>query len=147
MRKLQNIITLLHLSVTCLIWCTTRYTLRQTRVPRKVTRCTKLRGAQRSPKLGLRSTDFRAPENLIFPAMWETSNQWYLFRSQSLTLEFFQKCSSKYWKNVSHIFLRLKTNYIRLEEWRTLLLIAVFWNHVKLLMLDLRQKTKRERWR
>ena len=41
----------------------------RTHVPRKVTRCTKLRGAQRSPELALRSTDFRTPENLIFPAL------------------------------------------------------------------------------
>ena len=40
-----------------------------TRVPCKVTRSTKLRGAQRSPELGLRSTDFRAPENLIFQTL------------------------------------------------------------------------------
>ena len=43
--------------------------MRRTRAPRKATRCTKLRGAQRSPELALRSTDFRAPENLIFPAL------------------------------------------------------------------------------
>ena len=41
----------------------------RTRVPRKVTRCTKLRGAQRSPELALRSADFRTPENPIFPAL------------------------------------------------------------------------------
>ena len=40
-----------------------------TRVPCKVTRSKKLRGAQRSPELGLRSTDFRAPENLIIPVL------------------------------------------------------------------------------
>ena len=43
--------------------------MRLTRVPFKVTRSTKLQGAQHSPDLGLRSTDFRAPENLIFPAL------------------------------------------------------------------------------
>ena len=43
--------------------------MRGTRVPSKVTRSTKLRGAQCSPELSLRSTDFRAPENLIFPAL------------------------------------------------------------------------------
>ena len=43
--------------------------MRRARVPSKVTRSTKLRGAQRSPELGLMSTDFRAPENLIFPAL------------------------------------------------------------------------------
>ena len=43
--------------------------MRGTRVTCKVTRSTKLRGAQRSPELGLRSTDFRAPENLIFLAL------------------------------------------------------------------------------
>ena len=45
------------------------YTMRRRRVPCKVIRCAKLRGAQRSPELGSRSTDFRAPENLIFPAL------------------------------------------------------------------------------
>ena len=43
--------------------------MRRTCVSRKITRCTKVRGAQRSPELALRSTDFRAPENLIFPAL------------------------------------------------------------------------------
>ena len=43
--------------------------MRRTRVPCKMTRSTKLQGAQRSPELGLRNTDFRAPENLIFPAL------------------------------------------------------------------------------
>ena len=134
MRKLQNIIALLHLSVTYFIWCTTRYTMRQTKCIQK------LQGSQRSPELALRSKDFCAPENLIFPVMWETRNLWYLFRTQSLTLikEFFWIFLSKYWKNVSHIFFQLNTNYIKLEEWRTLLLIAIFWNPVNLLMLDLR---------
>ena len=40
--------------------------MRRTRVPRKVTRCTK------SPELALRSTDFFAPVNLFFPAMSNT---------------------------------------------------------------------------
>ena len=43
--------------------------MRRACVLSKVTRSTKLRGAQHSPELGLRSTDFRAPENLIFPAL------------------------------------------------------------------------------
>ena len=76
MRKLQNIIALLHLSVTYFIWCMATYMMRRTRVrvPYKVTKYTKLQGAQRGPELALRSTDFNAPENLIFPAMRETSN-------------------------------------------------------------------------
>ena len=125
------------------------YMMRRTRVPCKVTRCTKLQDAQRFPELALRSTDIRALENLIFPAMWETSNLWYLFGSQSLTFikKYFQKFPSKYWKNVSHIFFQLKTKYIKMKEWRTLLFISIFWNHVKLLMLGLSQKTKRERCR
>ena len=36
-----------------------------------VTRSAKLWGAQRSPELALRSTNFRSPENLIFPALWD----------------------------------------------------------------------------
>ena len=43
--------------------------MRRTRVPCNVTRSTNLRGAQRSPELGLKSTDFCAPENLIFAAL------------------------------------------------------------------------------
>ena len=44
--------------------------MRGTCVPRKVTKCTKLGGAQRSAELALRSMDFRAaPENLISPAL------------------------------------------------------------------------------
>ena len=43
--------------------------MRQTCVPHKVTRCTKLQGTQQSPKLTLRSTDFCVPENLIFPTL------------------------------------------------------------------------------
>ena len=69
---------MLHLSITnlyitCFIWCTMRYTMRWTHQPRKVTRSTKLRGAQRSPELALRRTDFRAPEN--FPALAKTSTR------------------------------------------------------------------------
>ena len=44
--------------------------MRQTRVPRKATKCAKLRGVQRSPELALRTTDFRAPENLILPVLF-----------------------------------------------------------------------------
>ena len=44
--------------------------MRWTHVPNKVTRSTKLWGAQYSPELALRNTDFRsAPENLNFPAL------------------------------------------------------------------------------
>ena len=44
-------------------------------IPRKVTKCTKLRGTQRSPEeLALRSTDFYAPENLILPTLsWKVN--------------------------------------------------------------------------
>ena len=71
MKKLQNIIGLLHLpatdlSTTYFIWCMTSYTMRRAHVSSKVTRSTKLQGAQHSPELGLGSMDFRAPENLIF---------------------------------------------------------------------------------
>ena len=31
----------------------------------------KSQGAQRSPEVALRSTDFRAPKNLIFPALYD----------------------------------------------------------------------------
>ena len=40
--------------------------MRRTHIPQKVT---KLRGAQCSPELAMRSTDFCAPENQIFPAL------------------------------------------------------------------------------
>ena len=43
--------------------------MRGTCVPPNVTRSTKLRGAKRSTELGFSSTDFRVPENLIFPAL------------------------------------------------------------------------------
>ena len=43
--------------------------MRLTRVPCKVTSKTKLRGAQRTLEIDLRSTDFRAPENLIFQTL------------------------------------------------------------------------------
>ena len=43
--------------------------MRGMHVPCKVTRSTKLRGAQHSPKLGLESTDFCVQGNLIFPAL------------------------------------------------------------------------------
>ena len=43
--------------------------MRRTLIPCKVTRTTKLRSGPRSPELGLRSMDFRARENLIFPAL------------------------------------------------------------------------------
>ena len=43
--------------------------MRRTRVPPNITRSTKLRGAQRFPKLAFKSKDFRVPQNLIFLAM------------------------------------------------------------------------------
>ena len=43
--------------------------MKRTHVPCKVTGSTELRGAQCSRELSLKSTDFRAPENLIFPAL------------------------------------------------------------------------------
>ena len=43
--------------------------MRRTRLPPKVARSRKLRGVQRSPELTFRSTDFRVPEILIFPAL------------------------------------------------------------------------------
>ena len=42
--------------------------MRQTLVPCNITRSTKSQGAQCAPELSLRSTEFRSPENLIFPA-------------------------------------------------------------------------------
>ena len=73
MRKLQNNallhLSIIYLSITYFIWCTMRYKMRRTRVTCKVTKSTKLPGGQRSPELGLRSTDFCAPEKLIFPAL------------------------------------------------------------------------------
>ena len=47
----------------------TRYIKRWTCALCKVRRSTKLRGVRRAPELVLRSTDFRAPENLIFRAL------------------------------------------------------------------------------
>ena len=44
--------------------------MRQTRVPPNITRSTKLQGAQCSPELAFRSTDFCVPEYLIFPALF-----------------------------------------------------------------------------
>ena len=58
-----------YLSITYFISCTTSYTMRRTGVPFKATRSPKLRGAQHSPELGLRSKEFCALENLIFPAL------------------------------------------------------------------------------
>ena len=43
--------------------------MRQTLLPHNATRSTKLRGAQHAPELALRSTEFSAPENLIFLAL------------------------------------------------------------------------------
>ena len=51
------------------IWCMVRCMMRQTQVPPNITRSTKLQGAQHSPELAVRSTDFCVPENLIFPAL------------------------------------------------------------------------------
>ena len=44
--------------------------MRQTLLLRNVTKSKKLRGAQCSSELALRSTDFRSPENLILPALY-----------------------------------------------------------------------------
>ena len=54
----------------------------QTLVPRNVTRSTKLREAQLAPELALRSTEFRSPENLIFPVLPEQSIDEYLTKSK-----------------------------------------------------------------
>ena len=89
--KLQNI-ALLHLSITYFISCTMTYTVRWTHVPHKVTRCTELQGTQCSAKLILKSTNFYARENQIFPALisarfeqnlrsspWEPRKYWVIW--------------------------------------------------------------------
>ena len=43
--------------------------MRRTCVPPNVTRRAKLRGAQRSPELTFKSTNFCLPEILIFPVL------------------------------------------------------------------------------
>ena len=58
----------IYLCITYFIWFMTNYTMMWTCVPRKVRRNPKLRGVRRSPELFARSTDFRVPETLIFPA-------------------------------------------------------------------------------
>ena len=57
-------------SIIYLISCTVRFTVRQTILLCNVTRSTKSQSAQRSSELALRSTDFRSPENLIFPTLF-----------------------------------------------------------------------------
>ena len=57
-------------SIIYFIWYVASYMIRQTCVPPNVTRSTKLWGVQRSPELAFRSTGFRVPENLIFPALY-----------------------------------------------------------------------------
>ena len=59
----------IYTSIIYFIWYTARYMMRWTRAPRNVTGSTKLWRAQCSPELAFRSTDFRVPENLIFPAL------------------------------------------------------------------------------
>ena len=71
--------------------------MRRTRVPRKVTSCTKLRSAQRFPELALRSTDFCAPVNLFFPSMSRTvdrSNKILDFLSENKYLKSSRRISS-----------------------------------------------------
>ena len=71
--------------------------MRRTRVPRKVTSCTKLRSAQRSPELALRSTDFCTPVNLFFPSMSRTvdrSNKILDFLSENIYLKSSRRISS-----------------------------------------------------
>ena len=67
----------IYLSIIYFIWYTVRNTMKQICVPPNATRNTKLRGAQRSPELAFRSTDFHLPENVIFPVLmsilWITS--------------------------------------------------------------------------
>ena len=59
----------IYLSIINFIWYMAKNTRRRTRVPPSVTRSAKLRGAQRSPELSFRSTNFCVPENLLFPAV------------------------------------------------------------------------------
>ena len=54
-----------YLSIVYFIW----YMVNWTCIPSNVTSSTKLWGTQCYPKFAFRSTDFRVPENLIFPAM------------------------------------------------------------------------------
>ena len=48
--------------------------MRRTRVLSNIIRNTKLRQAKSSPETAFRSTDFRVPENLIFPALTTTES-------------------------------------------------------------------------
>ena len=54
------------------------YTMRRTRVSPNVTSSTKLRGTQRSPDFGFRSTELHVPEYLIFLVMLQ-SDLWRAF--------------------------------------------------------------------
>ena len=46
-----------------------KYTMRQTHIPPNITRSTKLQGAQSTPELAFKSTEFCETNNLIFPAL------------------------------------------------------------------------------
>ena len=59
----------LFLSIIYLIWYIVRYTMRSICTPPNVIKSTKLPGAQHSPELAFRSTDFHVPKNIIFPAL------------------------------------------------------------------------------
>ena len=69
---------IIFLSIVYFLWRIARHSVRQTLVPHKVTRSTKLWGAQRAPEFALRSTEFRSPENLVFPALSsDTEKIWF----------------------------------------------------------------------
>ena len=86
--------------MTYLIWCMTRYFMRWTYVPQKVTRCAKLRSAQCSPELALRSRDFHAQENYIFPALkWDVYSFMLPCSIYPLTQSALVAYTSLYWRD------------------------------------------------
>ena len=80
----------IYLSIIYFIWCTLKYTMRQTCVHPNIIRSTKLQGAQHSPELSFRSTDFRVPENQIFPALIIFFTR---INSNKITISFFSNAS------------------------------------------------------
>ena len=98
----------------------TWYMVRWICVLHKITRSTKLQGMQHSPELVLRSTDFHAPENLIFPALGSPQNFfWHLLMNlkNNYLLKKLLKWANEKWKyfNIYNILFFWKNKEKHLE--------------------------------
>ena len=92
-----------------------------TRVPPNVTRSTKLRGAQRSPEIAFRSTDFCVPKNLIFPALYsDVGTHWVALYVKNNDITYFDSFRIEHMPKEIIKFIakkNIKTNIFRIQAY------------------------------